>query len=75
VSARYGKIYAPLPIFERFRDLQILDLEPQDRLDAPERLPAPRPTQNLQLTGPMQRPVVLASCKPAIQTVRCKELR
>ena len=57
-----------MPIFERFRDLQILDLEPQDRLDAAERLPEPRPTQNLQLTGPVQRLVVLASCKPAIQT-------
>ena len=50
-------------LFSSDSDLQILDLEPQDRLDAPERLPEPRPTQNLQLTGPMQRPVVLASCK------------
>ena len=46
----------------------MLDLEPQNRLDAAERLPEPRPTQNLQLTGPVQRLVVLASCKPAIQT-------
>ena len=51
-------------IFEQFRDLQILDLELQDRLDAAERLPEPRPTQNLQLAGPVQRLVVLASCKP-----------
>ena len=57
-----------VPTFERFRDLQILDLEPQDRLDATERLPEPRQTQNLQLTAPVQRLVVLASCKPTIQT-------
>jgi hypothetical protein len=64
-----------VPIFER-RGLQTLDLEPQDRLlDAPGRLPELRQTQNLQLLAPIQRDGVLASCKPALQTVRWRRDR
>jgi hypothetical protein len=67
----------PVPIFERFRGLQILDLEPQDGLDAPGRLPELRQTQNLQLLASIQRDGVLASCKPRHPKVRYvqKELR
>jgi hypothetical protein len=60
-------------IFERFRGLQMLDLEQQGRLDAPSRLPELWQTHQLQSLGPTQRDGVLASCKPALQRVLQKE--